>query len=595
MARTTEGLTRRGLGAGAAGLGALGLFGLPGAANAVEAVDRKDTFVVEAWPPGPTYKNYGNHNPFAVGNDLRNHIVFVYEGLFFWNNLKSEHIPFLATGYSYNDDYTVATVNLRDGVAWADGKKFGADDVVATFEMLRQNGEGKKDLVLATDVSANLKATEKVDDRTVRFVLKTRDPRFVLRILTVKFNTGIFILPAHVLAGVADPASFTNFDIEKGLPLGTGPYRVVDAAPERIIMDRRDDWWGADPARWSGQSGVYWAKPPAPKRIVTVPRGDQQQSAQQLAAGQIDWMVEAPVPMMKKLLAQYPQITTLTDRKAPWGYIDWWPTSVYFNFDNPKVSDLRVRQALRHAVNCKQVIDIFHDGAADQSYTPFPDFQVLHPYLMDIQEVAKAKGLNTFDLKQSAALMQDAGYAKDGDGFWAKDGTRWTADLTAASALDAMAPIIAQQMRRGGFDVSYNKRTDYAQVIYGGKTEMALFGHGGSIFDPQDTMLLYHSKFYRPIGEITTRFHRWRNKRFDELTDQVGVLLVNDPALRPLVKEAFTLWMDDVVEIPIAQWYHRVPFNTTLWKGWPTEANEYQSPTVSYWTTIMIVHGLQKA
>jgi ABC-type transport system substrate-binding protein len=191
--------------------------------------------------------------------------------------------------------------------------------------------------------------------------------------------------------------------------------------------------------------------------------------------------------------------------------------------------------------------------------------------------------------------MEEAGYKKDGDGFWAKDGKRWQGELVAASALDAMAPIVTQQMRRGGFDVGYSKRPDYQQVAYAGKCAMVLFGHAGSIFDPQDTMLLYHSKFYRPIGEITTRFHRWRNKRFDELTDQVSLMPVNDPGLRPLVKEAFTLWMDDAVEIPIAQWYHRIPWNTTLWKSWPTEANPYQSPVVSYWTTMLVVHGLAKA
>lgn len=158
-----------------------------------------------------------------------------------------------------------------------------------------------------------------------------------------------------------------------------------------------------------------------------------------------------------------------------------------------------------------------------------------------------------------------------------------------------MAPIVAQQMRRAGFDVGYGRRPDYQQVAYGGKSDLVLWGHPGGIFDPQDTMLLYHSKFYRPVGEITTRFNRWRNKRFDELTDQVGLMPVNDPGLRPLVKEAFTLWIDDAVEIPIAQWYHRIPWNTTFWKNWPSEANPYQSPVVSYWTTILVVHGLEKA
>ena len=575
-------------------VGTLALAALPRGAAAMDAVDRKDTIIIEAWPPGPTYKNYANLNPFAVGNDPRNHIVFVYEALFFWNNLKGEHIPFLATGFKYADDYTSVVVNLRTGVTWADGKPFGADDVVHTFEMLRENGETKKDLFLAADVAAVLTKAEKLDDATVRFTLKRRDPRFVLRNLTVKFNTGVFIMPKHILTAVGEVSAFTNFDIDKGLPIGTGPYKVVFAAPERIVLDRRDDWWGAKPGIWGTQPRAYFAKLPAPKRIITIPRGEQQQMAQQLSAGGIDWMVEAPVPMMKKLLEQVPAITTLTDRKAPWGYIDWWPTSVYFNFDSPLVQDVKVRQAMMHSINAKQVIDVFHEGAAEQSFTPIPDFKVLHDYVTDVAEVAKSRGIGSFDPRKVPPLMTDAGFKKDSDGFWAKDGKRWTMTMTAAAALDAMAPILAEQFRRQGFDVSFGRRPDYLQVAYGGKSDLVLWGHGGGIFDPEDSMLLYHSKFYRPVGEITTRFNRFRNKRFDELTDAAGQLPVNDPGLRPIVKEAFGIWAEQVVEIPIAQWYHRIPFNTTLWTGWPSEADPYQSPTVSYWTTMMVVHGLKK-
>ena len=144
-------------------------------------------------------------------------------------------------------------------------------------------------------------------------------------------------------------------------------------------MDRRDDWWGAKPELWGSQHGAFYATLPQPKRLITVPRGDQQQSAEQLAAKRFDWSVEAPVPIMKKLLADYPFITTLSDRKPPWGNVDWWPTSVFFNFDSPKLQDKNVRLALRYAVNPQQVIDIFDEGAADLSFTPFPGLQGAAP------------------------------------------------------------------------------------------------------------------------------------------------------------------------------------------------------------------------
>ncbi len=161
-------------------------------------------------------------------------------------------------------------------------------------------------------------------------------------------------------------------------------------------------------------------------------------------------------------------------------------------------------------------------------------------------------------------------------------------------ALEGIDPIISEQLRRAGFSATVSLRPDYLQVIYGGKTDMMLWGHNGGIFDPEDTMLLYHSKFYRPVGEIITRFHRWRNKRFDELTDQVGSFPPNDPALRPLVQEAMTIWMDEVVEVPISQWYHRIPFSTVNWTNWPSEKAPYAPPTVSHWSTILVVHGLKK-
>ena len=247
--------------------------------------------------------------------------------------------------------------------------------------MLRRNGAGKNDMVLAADVAAALKEAVKLDDLTVRFDLRATDPRFVLRLLTVKFTTGVFPIPKHIWEKVEDPASFTNYDAATNLPIGTGPYRVVAALPERMVLDRRDDWWGAKPGVWGTQQGAFYTDLPAPKRIITIPRGEPQQAAQQLAAQEVDWIVEAPVPIMRRLLSQYPFITTLTDRNPPYGNVDWWATALFFNHASPAVQDVDVRRAILHTINPRQVIDIFHGGAAEPLLQPYPDFKILRPYI----------------------------------------------------------------------------------------------------------------------------------------------------------------------------------------------------------------------
>ena len=54
-------------------------------------------------------------------------------------------IPWLATGYEYNDDFTELTVNLREGVKWSDGEPFNAEDVVFTIQMLKDKRPASHD------------------------------------------------------------------------------------------------------------------------------------------------------------------------------------------------------------------------------------------------------------------------------------------------------------------------------------------------------------------------------------------------------------------------------------------------------------------
>ena len=78
----------------------------------------------------------------------------------------------------------------------------------------------------------------------------------------------------------------TDYDLEKGLPCGTGPYKIVASGPQQMVADRRDTWWGTETG--------FMDHMPAPERLILIPVASDEAMSQLHIANQIDTGQPAP-------------------------------------------------------------------------------------------------------------------------------------------------------------------------------------------------------------------------------------------------------------------------------------------------------------
>jgi ABC-type transport system substrate-binding protein len=113
----------------------------------------------------------------------------------------------------------------------------------------------------------------------------------------------------------------------------------------------------------------------------------------------------------------------------------------------PAVLDLRVRQALAHAIDKQALVDAMIDsepGQADTFLSP------LSPYYADLDKVLKKYPL---DLRRAEQLMSEAGFTKDGSGSYAQGGVRFAPELAAFSGQgEKEALILHDSWKRAGVD-----------------------------------------------------------------------------------------------------------------------------------------------
>lgn len=526
--------------------------------------------------------DYELWNPYAVGANHQNGPNLLYEPLAYYSAFADKEYMWLAESYKYTADFKELTIKTRSGIKWSDGKPFSAEDVAYTLTSLRDLGPKVR---WGVDVRQFMQEAKATDRNTVVLKFNVPAPRF-FSFLTYKYDIGVYIVPKHIFQG-QDWTMFKHFDMAKDWPVTTGPWRVAFASPEQKVLDRRAEWWAV-------KAGL--APLPKVERNVWLPSAGEQQLAQALITNQVDYgqpMQPATFPTMFK---GNPKIITHSGQKPPYGYMDWWPISLYVNNERPPFNDKDVRWALSYFIDRQQIVDVGYVGASQTAALPMPEYPPLRPYYESVKDLLAKQNTLEFNPKKGEELLTAKGWKKDSTGFWADaQGNHIKLDIIGfGSSGPAIGPVITELLRRQGVDASMSLPPDFDDRFNKGQYSGAIYGHGGSVNDPYYTLRLYQSASVAVPGGHQVNFARWKNEAYDKIVDEVFVTdMKNKAKLTELWRKAMEIWIPELPDLPLVHNFHRLPMNTTYWTNYPTEQNPYVNGAMQHLTFAMVLWNVQ--
>jgi peptide/nickel transport system substrate-binding protein len=302
------------------------------------------------------------------------------------------------------------TWKLRPGITWHDGRPHSSADVKFTVEAINSPAYNPE----STDGFDRITSVETPDPLTA--VLHYDQ---VYAPYQLQFMRGT--LPKHVLEGRdIDTANDYN-----RAPLGTGPYRVAEwKTGEFIRLDAVSNYW-----QGGGQPRI--------KTLLFKFIPNTNTRINQLKSGEVDMVVMFPWDKHREVAAIPGVRVQRTDGN---GYEHVTMNQRAF----PAFADVRVRQALTHAVDRALITTTILEGLAPITHGPVQPVSWAHnPHVRQY----------AFDPARARALLDEAGWADtNGDGVREKDGQRFAFTLITQAGF-AVRENVAQVLQRQFKDV----------------------------------------------------------------------------------------------------------------------------------------------
>ncbi len=540
---------------------------------AMKSITRDRTVILGAWELASQLVGTDAFNPILSAVPMRtNYAKWVFEALMYYNMTSGEEYPWLAESYELDDDYTGITIYLRKGVTWSDGEAFTCDDVKFTIdanmtvETARYRGDFTKWFENVTCV----------DDFTLKIDYTDANPRIHQKLL-IGWENHFVIVPEHIFAD-KDIETFTNIDLGKGWPIGTGPYKLVLVSPQQVIYDRRDTWWGAE---------TGFMDMPEPLRIVGTNAATDEAYAQLYMTDKLDYGGFAlMLGSFEAARDKNPTVRSWFKEGPPYGAPDGCMYQLQLN--NNKFSDTNVRLALNYALDRQEVVDLAYQGATFTKAAPISEYvmggwgDIVGPIIDKYERDAPSQD-------KVDEYMTAAGYAKNSDGYWEKDGEVLEFTITVPTSWAAMGPVLAEQFTEAGFkaEEKLDVANQFTPEIDSGEFDATAYVQCGSNFDPYDTLSFFHSSCWAPEGEpVPAGCSQQRGGRFigdpelDAALDYMEVTPpdINNPDYVAAVETAMDIYMREMPQLIIAEELHVITMNDSYWTGWPNSDDSYIAP-----------------